>query len=185
MLVSESTDDSRTIKDKNTKMIFFHLEKMIYIFTFLSCFPVIEIIWFNCVPFLGKGIRKITEGVNLTQKSHPVEVLVPGAEHIVHLMTKNWGDNDSIFQDVIETRGRGEKWDCVGYSLRQFTMSCGLIYMYIILESIEYTRYKDHNFSLYWHTEYFKITQRNYITVIPCFPYWVCQSSHLNVYDAN
>ncbi|XP_021046414.1 neural cell adhesion molecule L1-like protein isoform X2 [Mus pahari] len=52
------------------------------------------------------GIRKITEGVNLTQKSHPVEVLVPGAEHIVHLMTKNWGDNDSIFQDVIESRGR-------------------------------------------------------------------------------
>eukprot|EP00073_Rattus_norvegicus_P046419 XP_017448567.1 PREDICTED: neural cell adhesion molecule L1-like protein isoform X1 [Rattus norvegicus] len=54
----------------------------------------------------SKGIRKITEGVNVTQKSHPVEVLVPGAEHIVHLMTKNWGDNDSIFQDVIETRGR-------------------------------------------------------------------------------
>ncbi|XP_029334663.1 neural cell adhesion molecule L1-like protein isoform X1 [Mus caroli] len=54
----------------------------------------------------SKGIRKITEGVNLTQKIHPVEVLVPGAEHIVHLMTKNWGDNDSIFQDVIETRGR-------------------------------------------------------------------------------
>ncbi|KAK7809518.1 hypothetical protein U0070_023996 [Myodes glareolus] len=57
----------------------------------------------------SKGIRKITEGVNLTQKSHPVEVLVPGAEHIVHLMTKNWGDNDSIFQDVIETRGRETK----------------------------------------------------------------------------
>lgn len=128
-------------------MIFFISKNDIYFFTFLSCFPVIEIIWFNCVPFLGKGIRKITEGVNLTQKSHPVEVLVPGAEHIVHLMTKNWGDNDSIFQDVIETRGRGEKWDCVGYSLRQFTVSCGLIYMYIILESIECTRYKDHNFS--------------------------------------
>ncbi|XP_008820919.1 neural cell adhesion molecule L1-like protein isoform X1 [Nannospalax galili] len=54
----------------------------------------------------SKGIRKITEGVNLTQKIHPVEVFEPGAEHIVRLMTKNWGDNDSIFQDVIETRGR-------------------------------------------------------------------------------
>ncbi|XP_032146386.1 neural cell adhesion molecule L1-like protein isoform X1 [Sapajus apella] len=54
----------------------------------------------------SKGIGKISEGVNLTQKTHPVEVFEPGAEHIVRLMTKNWGDNDSIFQDVIETRGR-------------------------------------------------------------------------------
>ncbi|XP_002720662.3 neural cell adhesion molecule L1-like protein isoform X1 [Oryctolagus cuniculus] len=54
----------------------------------------------------SKDIRKISEGVNLTQKIHPVEVFEPGAEHIVRLMTKNWGDNDSIFQDVIETRGR-------------------------------------------------------------------------------
>ncbi|XP_012502314.1 PREDICTED: neural cell adhesion molecule L1-like protein [Propithecus coquereli] len=53
-----------------------------------------------------KSIGKISEGVNLTQKNHPVEVLEPGAEHIVRLMTKNWADNDSIFQDVIETRGR-------------------------------------------------------------------------------
>uniref|UniRef100_A0A2K6FR12 Cell adhesion molecule L1 like n=1 Tax=Propithecus coquereli TaxID=379532 RepID=A0A2K6FR12_PROCO len=50
--------------------------------------------------------KEISEGVNLTQKNHPVEVLEPGAEHIVRLMTKNWADNDSIFQDVIETRGR-------------------------------------------------------------------------------
>ncbi|XP_075854579.1 neural cell adhesion molecule L1-like protein isoform X2 [Microcebus murinus] len=54
----------------------------------------------------SKSIGKISEGVNLTQKNHPVEVLEPGAEHIVRLMTKNWADNDSIFQDVIETRGR-------------------------------------------------------------------------------
>ncbi|XP_053456209.1 neural cell adhesion molecule L1-like protein isoform X1 [Nycticebus coucang] len=54
----------------------------------------------------SKGIGKISEGVNLTQKNHPIEVLEPGAEHIVRLMTKNWADNDSIFQDVIETRGR-------------------------------------------------------------------------------
>ncbi|XP_006890730.1 PREDICTED: neural cell adhesion molecule L1-like protein-like [Elephantulus edwardii] len=54
----------------------------------------------------SKGIGKISEGVNLTQKTHPVEVSVPGAEHIVHLLTKNWVDNNSIFEDVIETRGR-------------------------------------------------------------------------------
>ncbi|XP_073087041.1 neural cell adhesion molecule L1-like protein isoform X3 [Manis javanica] len=58
---------------------------------------------------LGDGsesIGKIQEGVNLTQKTHPVEVFEPGAEHIVRLLTKNWVDNNSIFEDVIETRGR-------------------------------------------------------------------------------
>ncbi|XP_058534942.1 neural cell adhesion molecule L1-like protein isoform X1 [Ochotona princeps] len=54
----------------------------------------------------SKDVRKMSEGVNLTQKIPPVEAFEPGAEHVVRLMTKNWGDNDSIFQDVIETRGR-------------------------------------------------------------------------------
>ncbi|XP_071068268.1 neural cell adhesion molecule L1-like protein isoform X4 [Dasypus novemcinctus] len=54
----------------------------------------------------SKSIGKIPEGVNLTQKIHPVEVFEPGAEHIVRLLTKNWVDNNSIFEDVIETRGR-------------------------------------------------------------------------------
>ncbi|XP_019284007.1 neural cell adhesion molecule L1-like protein isoform X1 [Panthera pardus] len=54
----------------------------------------------------SKSIGKISEGVNLTQKTHPVEVFEPGAEHIVRLLTKNWVDNNSIFEDVIETRGR-------------------------------------------------------------------------------
>lgn len=61
------------------------------------------------VHFLGKSVGKISEGVNLTQKIHPVEAIEPGAEHIVRLLTKNWVDNNSIFEDVIETRGRGEK----------------------------------------------------------------------------
>ncbi|XP_058419589.1 neural cell adhesion molecule L1-like protein isoform X2 [Diceros bicornis minor] len=54
----------------------------------------------------SKSIGKISEGVNVTQKIHPVEVFEPGAEHIVRLLTKNWVDNNSIFEDVIETRGR-------------------------------------------------------------------------------
>ncbi|XP_037377827.1 neural cell adhesion molecule L1-like protein [Talpa occidentalis] len=54
----------------------------------------------------SKSIGKMSEGVNLTQKSRPVEVFEPGAEHIVRLVTKNWVDNNSIFEDVIETRGR-------------------------------------------------------------------------------
>ncbi|KAM5280516.1 neural cell adhesion molecule L1-like protein isoform 2-T2 [Ctenodactylus gundi] len=54
----------------------------------------------------SKSIRKIPEAVNLTHQVHPLEALEPGAERTVRLMTKNWADNDSIFQDVIETRGR-------------------------------------------------------------------------------
>lgn len=69
--------------------------------------------------FLGKSIGKISEGVNLTQKIHPVEVFEPGAEHVVRLLTKNWVDNNSIFEDVIDTRGRGEKRDYIWGSIRQ------------------------------------------------------------------
>lgn len=38
MLVSESTDDSRTIKDKNTKMIFFITKNDIYFLHFSPAF---------------------------------------------------------------------------------------------------------------------------------------------------
>lgn len=41
MLVSESTDDSRTIKDKNTKMIFLS-RKMIYIYIYLHFSPAFQ-----------------------------------------------------------------------------------------------------------------------------------------------
>ncbi|KAM8758304.1 neural cell adhesion molecule L1-like protein isoform 2-T2 [Rhynchonycteris naso] len=58
---------------------------------------------------LGAGRQspgKIPEGVNGTRKGHPLEALEPGAEHIVRLLTKTWVDNNSIFEDVIEARGR-------------------------------------------------------------------------------
>ncbi|XP_068550430.1 neural cell adhesion molecule L1-like protein isoform X2 [Anas acuta] len=54
----------------------------------------------------SKGIGKISEAVNPTQKFHPIEALEPGTEYTVRLVTKNWVDNNSIFEDVIETRGR-------------------------------------------------------------------------------
>ncbi|XP_040424630.1 neural cell adhesion molecule L1-like protein isoform X5 [Cygnus olor] len=54
----------------------------------------------------SKGIGKISEAVNPTQKFHPIEALDPGTEYTVRLVTKNWVDNNSIFEDVIETRGR-------------------------------------------------------------------------------
>ncbi|XP_006018755.1 neural cell adhesion molecule L1-like protein isoform X3 [Alligator sinensis] len=54
----------------------------------------------------SKGIGKISGAVNPTQKFHPIEALEPGTEYTVRLVTKNWVDNNSIFEDVIETRGR-------------------------------------------------------------------------------
>ncbi|KFV88583.1 Neural cell adhesion molecule L1-like, partial [Struthio camelus australis] len=54
----------------------------------------------------SKGIDRISEAVNPTQKVHPIEALEPGTEYTVRLVTKNWVDNNSIFEDVIETRGR-------------------------------------------------------------------------------
>ncbi|NXJ04478.1 NCHL1 protein, partial [Odontophorus gujanensis] len=54
----------------------------------------------------SKGVDKISEAVNPTQKFHPIEALEPGTEYTVRLVTKNWVDNNSIFEDVIETRGR-------------------------------------------------------------------------------
>lgn len=62
----------------------------------------------------GRGLGKLAEGVNATEKVHPPEVPEPGAERAVHLLPKNWVGNNSIFEDVIEARGRGEKWDCWG-----------------------------------------------------------------------
>uniref|UniRef100_A0A8C8VIM3 Cell adhesion molecule L1 like n=1 Tax=Pelusios castaneus TaxID=367368 RepID=A0A8C8VIM3_9SAUR len=54
----------------------------------------------------SKGIGKIAEAVKPTQKFHPIEALEPGTEYTVRLVTKNWVDNNSIFEDVIETRER-------------------------------------------------------------------------------
>ncbi|XP_004854275.1 neural cell adhesion molecule L1-like protein isoform X2 [Heterocephalus glaber] len=86
----------------------------------------------------SKGIRKISEGVNLTQKIHPVEVFEPGAEHIVRLMTKNWGDNDSIFQDVIETRGReyGGLYDDISTQGWFIGLMCAIALLTLILLTV-------------------------------------------------
>ncbi|XP_053785859.1 neural cell adhesion molecule L1-like protein isoform X1 [Desmodus rotundus] len=55
----------------------------------------------------GTGTGKTSGGVNVTQKGHPLEALpAPGAEPVVRLLTKTWVDNNSIFEDVVEARGR-------------------------------------------------------------------------------
>lgn len=69
---------------------------------------------FACVRFLGRGPGTLSEAVSVTDKVHPLEGLEPGAEHVVRPLTKNWVGNSSIFEDVIEERGRGEAWDRAG-----------------------------------------------------------------------
>ncbi|XP_036287998.1 neural cell adhesion molecule L1-like protein isoform X3 [Pipistrellus kuhlii] len=54
----------------------------------------------------SRGVGKLPEGVNATEQAQPPEVPEPGAEHEVRLLPKNWAGNNSIFEDVIEARGR-------------------------------------------------------------------------------
>ncbi|XP_059505894.1 neural cell adhesion molecule L1-like protein isoform X2 [Stegostoma tigrinum] len=53
-----------------------------------------------------KGKWKISDVVNVSQNFHILEGLEPGTEYTIRLMAKNWFDNSSIFEDVIETRGK-------------------------------------------------------------------------------
>ncbi|XP_051873080.1 neural cell adhesion molecule L1-like protein isoform X3 [Pristis pectinata] len=55
---------------------------------------------------IGKGKWKISDAVNVSQNFHILEGLEPGTEYTIRLMAKNWFDNTSIFEDVIETRGK-------------------------------------------------------------------------------
>uniref|UniRef100_A0A8D2LWW6 Neural cell adhesion molecule L1-like protein n=1 Tax=Varanus komodoensis TaxID=61221 RepID=A0A8D2LWW6_VARKO len=54
----------------------------------------------------SKAVGKISEALNSTPKTQPLEALEPGTAYTVRLMTKHWVDNNSISADVIETRGR-------------------------------------------------------------------------------
>ncbi|XP_078270606.1 neural cell adhesion molecule L1-like protein isoform X4 [Rhinoraja longicauda] len=54
----------------------------------------------------GKGKWKISDAVNVSHNFHILNGLEPGTEYTIRLMAKNWFDNTSIFEDVIETRGK-------------------------------------------------------------------------------
>ena len=58
---------------------------------------------------VGKGNWKVSEALNTSKTFHIIEGLEPGTEYTVRLMTNNWVDNSSIFEDVIKTRAKGEK----------------------------------------------------------------------------
>ncbi|CAB1353464.1 unnamed protein product, partial [Coregonus sp. 'balchen'] len=51
-----------------------------------------------------KGNWKISEAVNSFKTFHVIEGLEPGTVYTMRLMTNNWVDNSSIFEDVIRTR---------------------------------------------------------------------------------
>ncbi|XP_078270602.1 neural cell adhesion molecule L1-like protein isoform X1 [Rhinoraja longicauda] len=53
-----------------------------------------------------KGKWKISDAVNVSHNFHILNGLEPGTEYTIRLMAKNWFDNTSIFEDVIETRGK-------------------------------------------------------------------------------
>uniref|UniRef100_UPI003AAB0F25 neural cell adhesion molecule L1-like protein n=1 Tax=Centroberyx gerrardi TaxID=166262 RepID=UPI003AAB0F25 len=54
-----------------------------------------------------KGNWKISEPVNTSKTFHIIEGLEAGTEYTVRLMTNNWVDNSSIFEDVVRTRSKG------------------------------------------------------------------------------
>lgn len=57
----------------------------------------------------GEGLWKISEALNTSQTFHIIDGLEPGTEYTVRLISNNWVDNSSIFEDVISTRSAGEE----------------------------------------------------------------------------
>ncbi|NXS93504.1 NCHL1 protein, partial [Jacana jacana] len=90
----------------------------------------------------SKGIGKISEAVKPTQKFHPIEALEPGTEYTVRLVTKNWVDNNSIFEDVIETRGRAYAGIYDGISTQGWFIGlmCAIALLTLLLLTICFVR---------------------------------------------
>ncbi|XP_069722351.1 neural cell adhesion molecule L1-like protein isoform X2 [Phaenicophaeus curvirostris] len=90
----------------------------------------------------SKGIGKISEAVKPTQKFHPIEAHEPGTEYTVRLVTKNWVDNNSIFEDVIETRGRAYAGIYDGISTQGWFIGlmCAIALLTLLLLTICFVR---------------------------------------------
>ncbi|NXF09670.1 NCHL1 protein, partial [Smithornis capensis] len=90
----------------------------------------------------SKGIGKISDVVKPTQKFHPIEALEPGTDYTVRLVTKNWVDNNSIFEDVIETRGRAYAGIYDGISTQGWFIGlmCAIALLTLLLLSICFVR---------------------------------------------
>ncbi|NWW76473.1 NCHL1 protein, partial [Climacteris rufus] len=94
------------------------------------------------LPQGGKGSGKIADAVKPTQKFHPSEALEPGTEYTVRLVTKNWVDNNSIFEDVIETRGRAYAGIYDGISTQGWFIGlmCAIALLTLLLLTICFVR---------------------------------------------
>ncbi|XP_044512756.1 neural cell adhesion molecule L1-like protein [Gracilinanus agilis] len=90
----------------------------------------------------SKNVGKISEAVNPTQKVHPLETFDPENEHTVRLVTKNWVDNNSIFEDVIETRGRAYAglYDNISTQGWFIGLMCAIALLTLILLTICFVR---------------------------------------------
>ncbi|NWU89723.1 NCHL1 protein, partial [Upupa epops] len=87
----------------------------------------------------SKGIGRNSEAVKPTQKFHPIE---PGTDYTVRLVTKNWVDNNSIFEDVIETRGRAYAGIYDGISTQGWFIGlmCAIALLTLLLLTICFVR---------------------------------------------
>lgn len=74
----------------------------------------------------GDGIWRISEAVNTSQSFHIIDGLKPGAVYTVRLMAKRLLDNASIFEDVIQTRVKGERREKVSQSIELSDLTSNL-----------------------------------------------------------
>ncbi|NXD47232.1 NCHL1 protein, partial [Corvus moneduloides] len=90
----------------------------------------------------GKGSSKISDALKPTPKFQPSEALEPGTEYTIRLVTKNWVDNNSIFEDVIETRGRAYAGIYDGISTQGWFIGlmCAIALLTLLLLTICFVR---------------------------------------------
>lgn len=74
----------------------------------------------------GDGIWRISEAVNTSQSFHIIDGLKPGAVYTVRLMAKRLLDNASIFEDVIQTRVKGERREKASQSIELSDLTSNL-----------------------------------------------------------
>ncbi|NXU61271.1 NCHL1 protein, partial [Horornis vulcanius] len=90
----------------------------------------------------SKGSGRISDAVKPTPKFQPSEALEPGTEYTIRLVTKNWVDNNSIFEDVIETRGRAYAGIYEGISTQGWFIGlmCAIALLTLLLLTICFVR---------------------------------------------
>lgn len=59
---------------------------------------------------VGEGNWRVSEAVKVSQRYHVIDGLEPGTMYTVRLMAKRLLDKASIFEDVIQTRVKGERY---------------------------------------------------------------------------